>query len=332
MNPTTSSPTSSSVAAVLAQWTAWLSRITDTLLSLEDRCLTAGTPKDSADIAAAFVARKAVAERLAAIEALPSGARQRADELVQAPVVDEIGGPVGADLSDAAALVDGIVNAVAGRIAGREGAQLAEATGATAATADLEVAGRLASSLGAHANRVEALRQQLARRDHLADLAVATAAVRTELEGLDAQRTAMFERWSMLPERINELAGREAAVVALADRCRAKVRRAPNLAVPSVRALGDTLSVDELRSLPWAAARARMLPELQRVDRLGRAFDEAERRFTAALGLGEDASLEPMYRAAETVLWSAPADVEAARALVERYVAAVNDRTKGGPG
>ena len=49
-----------------------------------------------------------------------------------------------------------------------------------------------------------------------------------------------------------------------------------------------------------------------------------------AHGFAESSDLEPLYRQAESLLWSAPCDVAAARPLVERYVAAVNAKIASG--
>jgi exonuclease VII small subunit len=139
-------------------------------------------------------------------------------------------------------------------------------------------------------------------------------------------------------------------VRALAARCREKVLRAPPLAVPSVAALGAGPDPAEVSSLPWRAARARIEPFVDKLDRVERALDEAARRFEAPLserdelrgllqgyrskagakGYAEDPALEPMYRRIETLLWLAPCDLDAARPLVREYVAAVNDRLEKG--
>jgi hypothetical protein len=85
-------------------------------------------------------------------------------------------------------------------------------------------------------------------------------------------------------------------------------------------------------------------PWLERLDRLGSAFDQARQRFQQVLdtrdqqrgllqafrdkaagsGLGEHPDLEPLYRAAADVLWAAPCDLDRAAPLVQQYLAAVN--------
>jgi hypothetical protein len=92
-----------------------------------------------------------------------------------------------------------------------------------------------------------------------------------------------------------------------------------------------------------------LTPYLSRLDRLGAALDEVERRFRATLDrrnelrgllqayrdkagqrrLAEDPRLEPKYRAAKDVLWSAPCDLTAAEPLVAAYTDAVNALVAG---
>ena len=57
-------PTEREMAALLAQWNDWLAARTDAMLSLEDRVRGSGSDADRADLAAAFVARKVVGDRL----------------------------------------------------------------------------------------------------------------------------------------------------------------------------------------------------------------------------------------------------------------------------
>jgi hypothetical protein len=173
---------------------------------------------------------------------------------------------------------------------------------------------------------------------------VEAAALRVELERIDGVRRTSFERWRSLPSTLDSLRAREAEVRDTVESVRSKVAPVPLLAVPSVDALGAVRPVEELEAMPWPAARVAMEPFLLRVDRLGAAFDEVDARFTAVLerrnelrgllhafrdkaggsGLAEDASLEPLLRAAEQQLWSAPCDVGVAAQSVREYTEAVN--------
>jgi hypothetical protein len=340
----TAAPTAQQMAALLAQWGDWLAARTDAMLSLEDRVRGSGSDSDQADLAAAFVARKIVDDRLHEITQLAQHDRTRAAELASQPLVDDLGQPVGQNLEDAAELIDAIVRRVETNVSGVENRSAAEVGLATRADADLKVAERLARDLGSNVNRAAQLRSDLVARRDLAGVAARAETLRGELEHIDAERHKLFDNWTALRDRLADLGTAEAAVHQLAERCRSKVVQAPTLAIPSVAAIGDLTSVDELKAMPWAAARAVMAPVVAKVQRLDAALTECRHRFQKPLnerddlrgllqsfrdkagahGLAESADLEPLYREAESLLWMAPCDVAAARPLVDRYVAAVN--------
>ena len=337
-------PTAQQMAAVLAQWDDWLAARTDAMLSLEDRARGFGSDVDRADLAAAFVARKVIGDRIQEISDLAGRDRAKAAALASQPLADNLGSPVGQNLEDAATLVDAIVRRVESNVSGVETGSATEVGLATRADADLVVAERLARDLGSHINRAAELRTELVSRRDLATVATRAQALRSELEQVDAERRTMFDNWTTLDDRLAMLGTAEASVRQLADRCRSKIVQAPVLAIPSVAAVGRLASIDELKAMPWAAARGVMAPVVAKVQRLEAAITECRRRFQQALddrddlrgllqsfrdkagahGLAENAELEPLYRQTETLLWSAPCDVAAARPLVDRYVAAVN--------
>jgi hypothetical protein len=337
-------PSAEQMAALLAQWNDWLDARTDAILSLEDRVRTAGTDQDQADVASAFVARKIVDDRLQEIEKLAQHHPGQAAELANQPLVDDVGGAIGRNLADAAALVDAIVQRVESHVSSVENQSVTEVGLATRADADLRIAERLAQELGSGINRAAQLRSDLVARHDLAGVATHATALRAELEQTDAERRRLFESWTTLDDQLTRLGVAEAAVRELAQRCRDKIVQTPALAIPSVAAVGSIQTVDELRTMPWAAARAAMTPVVAKVQRLEAALAEAQHRFQQPLddredlrgllqsfrdkadahGLGEHPELEPLYRQAEGVLWAAPCDIAAARPLVDRYVAAVN--------
>lgn len=337
-------PSSAQMAALLAQWNDWLAGRTDVMLSLEDRVRTAGTDSDRADLAAAFMARKVVDDRLQAVAELAEHDRAEAAALAGQPLIDDLGQPVGKNLSDAAALVDAIVQRVEQRVAGVENRSATEVAAATRADIDLSVAERLAHELGSQINQAAQLRSELVARRGLVDVAGRVAELRAELERIDAERRQLFEKWAASSTRLEALSETEAVVRQLAERCRAKVVQAPTLAIPSVAALGPLATTDELEAMPWTAARGVMTPVLDKIDRVEAALAVAHDRYqqplddrddlrgllqsfrdkAAAHGLGENSDLEPLYRRAESYLWAAPCDSAAARPLVDRYVAVVN--------
>ena len=343
-------PSAAEFESTLDQWSTWIADHTDALLSLDERARVAGTPGDQADIAAAFVARKALALRLDEIRAQVTRDRRAAAALTAAPVVDDLGGPVGNDLADAAKLLDAVLQRVAGNL-DRSEADQADDLRLRAVVADqLVVAQRLSALLGSQVNRVAKIADRVAAADRGADDFAAIAAplrsVTAELENAAAQRVDVLGRLQGAAERVETLRTTEVSVRELAARCREKVLQAPNLAVPSVAALGETPVVDPGAGEPWVATLGRVQPWLDRVDRVGAALDFARQKFQAALderdqqrgllqafrdkaaayGFGEHHEIEPLYRAAEAVLWSAPCDLVAAGPLVQEYLAAVNAR------
>ncbi|MEO5899021.1 MAG: hypothetical protein ABIR68_02680 [Ilumatobacteraceae bacterium] len=339
-------PDAAQMRATLATWSTWLDQRTDRLLSLEERCRTAGSAADQADVAAAFVARKAIGDRLTATGDLVDRNRREAIALLGRPLVDGMGGPVGANIDDAAKLLEAIVSSVEQRIAGAELRQTVDLQQAGAIDADLAVAERLSRELGEQVNQVAQLRQQQSARRDPAALQAMAAKVRAGLEATDRERQRVLAAFAVAGDRVQRLTAQEAEVRALAERCREKVLGAPLLAVPSVAAIGSGPAVAELNGLPWQAARTRIEPFVVKLDRVERALDEAARRFGTPLaerddlrgllqsyrskagahGFSEDALLEPLYRRAEAVLWSAPCDLDIARPLVQEYSAGVNAR------
>ncbi|MCU1359103.1 MAG: hypothetical protein JWN99_392, partial [Ilumatobacteraceae bacterium] len=292
----------------------------------------------------AFVCRKAIADRIDAMR----GAGNDASTLSAQPMVDDQGAAIGADLESAATLLTAVLDRVEATIGADESAAQQLAADTISATTDLATAERLASELGQYVQRVAGVRDQLdsagRRPEALRAAAAAATQVRTELQSMADERDQLFTRWAAIPAALTVARQREAEVHAVVERCHEKVRPLPNLAVPSVDALGATDPVDQLRAMPWPAARAVMQPYLERVDRLDDAYDEVQQRFAAVLakrdelrgllqgfrdkaggsGFAEDPDLEPQFRAAETELWSAPCDVDHAAVLVDNYTAAVN--------
>ena len=345
-------PSATELTALIAQWTEWLSSRTDSLLSLEERVKSAGNPSDAADLAAAFVCRKAITDRLEQVAVAAQRDRAAASALTAQPVLDDLGGLVGNNLTEAAELLDGVLQRVEHSVAGREALQLGEASTAAQVDADLSVAERLSAELGLQVNHVGQLREAFNRRERMAETSIEAATVRASLEAAARERASLLSQWQAAPARLQALTADEAGVRELAARCRAKVVQAPPLAVPSVAAisasLGD-LQPTDLDSLPWATVRGRIGPLLLKIDRVAAALAEAERRFQAVLdrrdelrgllhgfadkaaahGVIEEPRLDALYQEAKAVLWAAPCDVDRGAALVDQYVAMVNTTLKG---
>lgn len=331
---------------VLVQWDEWLSAFTDRLLDLEQRAATTGSAALRLDLAAAFVCRKSISSR---VEALRAGGS------ADGPLVDDHGEVVADDLSGAATLLTAILDRVEATLSADEAGQAAAARNRVSADADAVVAEGLAADLGDHVRRVAELRTRLEdsrdRPDALADVAADLAEVRAELEAGAAERTALLSRWASVADDVGRANEREDEVRAVVQTCRDKVHPVPNVAVPSVSALGQPEPIDALSARPWPAVRAVIVPYLDRLERVQRALEEVAARHLAVLtrrdelrgllqafrdkagahGMAEHPSLEPVYEAAETVLWSAPCDVDAAAVLVSDYTAAVNRAVAASP-
>ena len=339
-------PTATEITQLLAGWNEWVSARTDVLLSLEDRVRTSGTADDQSDVAAAFVCRKTISDRLQKIDEVATRDRAAAVALSIQPLSDDLGQPVGASLVDAATLLDAVLNRVERSVGGREQEQLAAATIASTADVDLTVARRLAEELGMQVNQVAHLREELDRRIDLAKVADEAATVRASLEAAGKERDGLLLQWAGVPARLEEMTVAEARVRELAARCREKVLQAPPLAVPSVATVGATLP--DVVGLTWIALRGRVVPVLTHIDRVAAALGEAERRFQAALdrrdelrglvqafadkasasGVMELPELDTLYQESKAVLWAAPCDLDRGAALVDRYVALVNIKIK----
>ena len=341
-------PTAAEFDALLHQWGEWITAHTDTLLALDDRARVAGSAGDQADIAAAFVARKAVALRLDEIRALAPRDRREAAAMTSTPLVDDLGGHVGNDLSDAANLLEAVLQRVARNLATAEARQSDTLRLRAQVAGDLALAQRLSALLGSQVNRVAKIAQRVeaaaGQGDDVDAIAGPLRSVCVELQAEDRQRSELLDRVAGGGARLDALRNAESGLRDLAARCREKVLQAPNLAVPSVAALGDVPTLDAADGEPWAATRARLQPWVERVDRAEAAFEFARQKFQAALderdqqrgllqafrdkaaehGFGEHPEIEPLYRAAEAVLWSAPCDLVAAAPLVQRYLVAVN--------
>jgi len=339
-------PSATEITQLLADWNEWVASRTDSLLSLDERVRSAGTAGDEADVAASFVCRKAITDRLQKVAELAQRDRASATELSAQPLHDDLGELVGNSLVDAATLLDAVLQRVEQSVAGREQDEVRTATTAAAADADLTIAARLAEELGMQANQVAHLREELNRRADLPEVAREAATVRASLEAAAKERDRVLQQWSEVGARLEALTVTEVRVRELAARCREKVLQAPPLAVPSVATVGATLP--DVTGLTWIALRGRVTPVLTQVDRVAAALTEAERRFQAALdrrdelrglvqafadkastgGVMELPELDTLYQEAKAVLWAAPCDLDRGTEIVERYVALVNTKVK----
>lgn len=338
-------PAGSGHADVLAQWARWLGDVSDRLFDIDQRASIDGTDAVRLDVAAAFVCRTAIVAR---IESLQGGANDDAAAAAGRPVLDADGAPVADNLATAATLLVAILDRVDATLAGVEATRVATARDRAAAEADVDAAARLSDELGEQSGHVAELRARLAatRTDPrgVPDVAAELAEVRAALVASASARDGLLARWPAVSDQASRLRTRETEVRALVAMCREKVRPLPKLAVPSVAALGEPASLEHFSSMPWPAARAVMQPYVERLDRVSAALEQVADRHREVLerrdelrgllhafrakagahGLAESAELEPAFHEAESVLWSAPCDVDRAAELVAAYTAAVN--------
>ncbi len=332
-------------SASIELWGQWLQSAADRVLPLDERARASGDPAIQRSVDELFLVRKAIADR---VEALRGADRRERPAVLAAPLVDDLGTPLGAGLVAAAELFDGHLADLEARLTAVEAHALATAELAARVDTDLRTAQRLATELGSEVRAVQSLAARVAAHGDLADVAPQLAAARARLEAAAAERDRVVAVWAAAAPRLTDLRAREAEIRTLAATCADKIAAPPRLAVPSV----DALSLPEpsdVAGLPWAAMRARVVPALESLDRIGRAFDEAERRFRAPLaerddlrglvqafrdkadaqGRAESPELSDLYRGAADELWRAPCDLAAARTAVQRYVDAVNAGTPG---
>ncbi len=332
----------------IAQWEQWLGERTDRLLVLDDACRAVGSAADQADVAAAFVARKAIADRVRELRSLAADDQASAAGRAAEPLHDDSGNLVGSSLADAGTLLDAVLQRVEQRVGSAEQRNMAEVERATTIDQHLAEAERLSAELGMHANHVAQMRRQLRERTNLDGLATEAVSAVADMRAAVAERDRLLSELGNVPSRLRSCRTAEAEARALAAECRDKVLHAPPLAVPSVDEFGVVPPVDEVRAMSVTALMGAVNPVLMKLSRLEAALAEAAKRFraplaerdelrgllqayrskAAAAGKGEDATLEPMYRVAADMLWAAPCDLSAARGLVDSYVAAVNGATE----
>ena len=248
------------------------------------------------------------------------------------------------------ALVDAIVHSVESHVSTVETRSATEVAVATRADGDLTVAERLADQLGSHINRAARLRASLIARPRSGGGCETCGRDCAPSSNKPMPSVANCSDVATLDQRLRR-ARRSRGRRAETGRPVPRQDRACTHAGGPVRRRGGHLLVDR-RVEGHAVDRrsrcdgTRRHAKLERLEaRAGRGppsvpadpIDERDnlrgllqsfRGKAASRRLGEDADLEPIYRQAESLLWTAPCDVAAARPLVEKYVAAVNRRSR----
>ena len=282
-------PTAQQMAALLTQWNDWLAGRTDAMLSLEDRVRTAGSDKDRADLAAAFVARKVVGDRLQAITDLADQDRARAAALATEPLVDNLGSPVGQNLADAAALVDAIVQRVESHVSTVETRSATEV--AAGHSRRRRPHGRRAAGRPTRQSRQQG--RSAARRPHRPSrsggaLPSAPPSCAASSNKQTPSDVSCSRRGRRSTNGSSRSPNRRPRCVSWRNDAARRSRRRPRLPFHPSPQWVRSSPIDELKAMPWAAARAVMAPVVAKIERLEAALSEARRRFQQPIDARDD--------------------------------------------
>lgn len=331
----------------------WIDDRGQRLVTLDDEVGLHGAERDRADVGIAFVVWQAVRERRDALAVIDWPRSERPSpavaELTYQPLTDNSGTELAASLPEAVRLVDAIVDRVGPTIARSEAATVQQMAAYESIAVDLAAAERLAEELGDQVRAVADMRRRLDRLTtatpdaelaavDAAALASDVAAARAGLETTAGERAAALAECASAASRLDALRARESDARTAAERCGERIAAPPRLAIPSVDAVA--LPPSDLASQPWPQARAAATTFVTTVDRLERAFDvvvetyeaplrerddlrglvQAYRDKAASLGIAERDDVDATYRTVKTLLWTAPCDLDTARAAADEYV------------
>ena len=357
----TVAPSATETREFLAAFDSWVTTLRTSLDELDAGAQLATDPDTyTSEITLAMSLCQSITSRRDDLAKAWDSGRVGAEELARIAVLmwgrlpDPLGAPSAFTLAEATTLVSALTERLAAALATDAVAGSGVAGRITRVRATLDRCRSQAEVLGVPLRRIDELAARLEAAIDSKDRDLITetvAAVDTDASGIEADlikdtglRANTARELARLRARYAELEPRTSAVAALADRCRSRIAGAPNLAVPSVTALGPPPRLaDASTASDWAAARAAVDEYEHRLDRCAAALDEAEARYgnplrerddlrgllgayrtrAARSGLAEDAALTDAFRAAHEVLWSAPCDLSQATQLVERYQRAV---------
>jgi hypothetical protein len=196
------------------------------------------------------VCRKAITDRLDDVGGLARRDRGAAAARAAQPLHNDLGALVGRDLSEAATLLDAVVQRVERSVAGHEQQQVAEARVVAQAGTDLAVAERLSAELGMQVNHVAQLQLALSRRERLADTAVEAAVRQPQAAAND--RAGLLQQWHAVGGRVRRwLSPARQELAALLEKIvQCRCWRCLGCCLPPRPQPPD--------GLPWAAARGRI--------------------------------------------------------------------------
>ncbi len=351
------------IDAYLADANAWRSSASTALLELDDQAKVAHVDDAAADVALAFSIWRGAGVRIDEATAtrgqgrMSAGDRAAVQALVWAPLADDAGSPIAANLPEARTLVDALVTRARTALAGQS-QQLTTITGLLAPiTERVDQAAANAKALGEMVRQVEVLAQRLDRlgpstpeatvRSEVGAIEQALAPIERDLLSLARAKSTLTDDVAALPGRVQAAEELEATTREIAARCQEKIAGPPNLAVPDVSVIGPPPSLDEIGSLEWRAGRAAVDAYVSKLSKVERALGVAHDRYAAPLqrrddlrglldgyramaasrGLGEQAEASSAFDAARAALYTAPCDLAEAARLVDVYQRVVNAST-----
>jgi hypothetical protein len=275
-------------------------------------------------------------------------------ELIWSRLPDPFGKPSAFTFPEACILADAILARLVDLIA----ADTVTASGVAAriepVRAAIERCRQQAAVVGTATDRIDALSVELEQALDGNDSEIITEVVTrvdTEITGIERDlikevgiRSGLAFELGALRRQYDELQVLEAAVRELEERCREKIAGAPKLAVPDVTVIDEPPAApSDTGAADWAGSRAEARSYAERLDRVAAALEQARGAFAGPLqeredlrgllgayrtraferGLAENVDLAEQHRRAHDLLWSAPCDLVAARALVTDYQTAV---------
>jgi len=344
----------------LGRWTDQLEAALDDL----DAAAQLATRPDSytAEISLAMSLRQSITARydelVVAFDSGRVGPDERAElaRLMWGRLPDALGAPTAFTLVEACTLVTALVDRLRAALStdavGGSGVAsriMAVRAAIARCRRQLEVLGVTPTALDAQAAALEGAVAGGARdeiRATVDSVDAAVTAIERDVIKEASVRATTAHRLAEYQQRYEALVAATASVTELAARCRSRIADPPRLAVPEASILGPPPAAPVVAAsdaVAWAAARHELDEYARRLDRCGRALDEAERAFGAPLaarselrgllgayrtraarsGLAEDPALTVAYEAARDLLWSAPCDLPEARRRVEEYQHAV---------
>jgi hypothetical protein len=349
----TKPPAAREVLLYLDAFGKWVVALRGALDNLDARAQVAQDPGAyTQDIVLAMSLWNSIDARRQEIERVWDSGRVLENELAQIATLiwgrltDPLGAPSAFTLPEACTLVAALNDRLTAVLAADAVAGSGAAARIEPLRAALKRCHQQATLLGRPVTRIEELSAELEAAvkgsnptligDAVTRIDAEVAILERDLIKEAATRAGIAFQQTELRKRYDDLVAKIVETNELAARCREKIVNPPNLAVPSVAALGEPPAADTTNA---NATRAALEKYAEQFGRIAAAVSVAHDRYQAPLqeredlrgllgayhhrmrekGLSEDAALDDRYKAAHAVLYSAPCDLAAARDLVREY-------------